>query len=450
VTDAPTAPQPITHARVFKIAMPIVLSNATVPILGAVDVGVVGQMGEAAPIGAVAMGAIILTTLYWVFGFLRMGTVGMVGQAEGAGDRNEVSALLTRALLIAGAGGVLLIVLQPLLFLGAFALSPATPEVESLARDYLFIRIWSAPFAIAVYALTGWLVAMERTTGVFWVQLVMNGVNVILDLWFVLGLGWGVEGVAIATVIAEITGAALGLYLCRAAFANPAWRDWSRVFERARLVRMMLVNVDILIRSLLLMIIFSSFVFLGARYGDVTLAANEVLIQFMYITAYAMDGFAFAAETLIARAYGRGQPERVRRSAIVTSTGGLTVCVTMALFFALAGPWLIDVMAKAPDVQQEARRYLWWMVAAPLVGCAAWMLDGIFIGATRGRDMRNMMLLSFLIYWTAVLTLLPLLGNHGLWAALLISFIARGITLGAKYPSLERSAASLSRSEQMI
>ncbi len=440
VTEAVAPPQPITHARVFKIAMPIVLSNATVPILGAVDVGVVGQMGEAAPIGAVAMGAIILTTLYWVFGFLRMGTVGMVGQAEGAGDRKEVSALLTRALLIAGAGGLLLIILQPLLFLGAFALSPATPEVESLARDYLFIRIWSAPFAIAVYALTGWLVAMERTTGVFWVQLVMNGVNVVLDIWFVLGLGWGVEGVAIATVIAEVTGAALGLYLCRAAFANPAWRDWTRVFERARLIKMMLVNVDILIRSLMLMIIFSSFVFLGARYGDVTLAANEVLIQFMYITAYAMDGFAFAAETLIARAYGRGQPERVRRSAIVTSTGGLVVCVTMSLFFALAGPWLIDVMAKSPDVQDEARRFLWWMVAAPLVGCAAWMLDGIFIGATRGRDMRNMMTLSFIIYWAAVLALLPLFGNHGLWAALLISFIARGITLGAKYPSLERAA----------
>ena len=441
MTDAPTAPQPITHRRVFKIAMPIVLSNATVPILGAVDVGVVGQMGEAAPIGAVAMGAIILTTLYWVFGFLRMGTVGMVGQAEGAGDRNEVSALLTRALLIAGAGGVLLIVLQPLLFLGAFALSPATPEVESLARDYLFIRIWSAPFAIAVYALTGWLVAMERTGGVFWVQLVMNGVNVVLDLWFVLGLGWGVEGVAIATVIAELTGAALGLYLCRAAFANPAWRDWARVFDRARLIKMMLVNVDILIRSLLLMIIFSSFVFLGARHGDVTLAANEILIQFMYITAHAMDGFAFAAETLIARAYGRGQPERVRRSAIVTSIGGLTVCITLAVFFALAGPWLIDVMAKAPDVQEEARAYLWWMVAAPLLGCAAWMLDGIFIGATRGRDMRNMMMLSFLIYWAAILILLPAMGNHGLWAALLISFIARGVTLGAKYPSLERSAA---------
>ncbi len=436
------APQEITHARVLKIALPIVLSNATVPILGAVDVGVVGQLGEAAPIGAVALGAIILSTLYWVFGFLRMGTVGMVGQAEGAGDRAEVSALLTRALLIAVAGGVLLIVLQPLLFMAAFALSPATEEVEDLARAYLSIRIWSAPFAIAVFALTGWLVAMERTAGVFWVQLVMNGLNVALDFLFVLGFGWGVEGVAIATVIAEVTGAGLGLYLCRAAFANPAWREWPRIFARARLIKMMLVNVDILIRSLLLMIIFSSFVFLGAQYGDVTLAANEVLIQFMYITAYAMDGFAFAAETLIARAYGRGERARVRRSAIVTGTGAAVLCGVMSAFFALAGPWLIDVMAKAPDVQAEARRYLWWMVAAPLVGCAAWMLDGIFIGATRGRDMRNMMMLSYVIYWAAIFALLPVLGNHGLWAALLISFIARGLTLGSRYPALERAAGA--------
>jgi MATE family multidrug resistance protein len=440
MAEPSAAPQPITHRRVWKIALPIVLSNATVPILGAVDVGVIGQLGEAAPIGAVAMGAIILSTLYWVFGFLRMGTVGMVGQAEGAGDRDEVSALLTRALLIAGAGGVILIALQSALFYAAFQLSPAPAEVETLARSYLAIRIWSAPAAISVYALTGWLVAMERSSGVFWIQLVMNGLNVALDFLFVLGFGWGVEGVAIATVIAEITGAGLGLYLCRAAFVNPAWRNWPRIFDRARLVRMMLVNLDILIRSLLLMIIFSSFVFLGGGFGDVTLAANQVLVQFMYITAYAMDGFAFAAETLIARAYGRGQPARVRRSAIVASSGGAAICLGMSAFFALGGPWLIDVMAKSPEVQDEARRYLWWMVAAPLVGCAAWMLDGIFIGATRGRDMRNMMLLSFIIYWAAILALLPLMGNHGLWAALLISFIARGITLGSRYPSLERAA----------
>jgi MATE family multidrug resistance protein len=434
-------PQPITDKRVLKIALPIVLSNATVPILGAVDVGVVGQMGEAAPIAAVGLGAIILSTVYWIFGFLRMGTVGLVGQAEGAGDRTEVSAILTRALMIAGVAGVCLIGLQALIFAGALWMAPATDEVEGLARSYLSIRIWSAPFAIAVFALTGWLVAMERTSGVFYVQLVMNGVNIVLDLVFVLGLGWGVEGVAIATVIAETLGACLGLYLCRAAFAVPAWRDWPRVFARDKLIRMAVVNTDILIRSALLMAIFTSFVFVGARFGTVTLASNEVLIQFMYITAYAMDGFAFAAETLIARAYGRGDPARVRRAAVVTSRWGFVICAAMSLFFAVLGPWLIDVMAKAPDVRADARQYIWWMVAAPIVGCAAWMLDGIFIGATRGRDMRNMMFLSALIYVFSLWVLLPIMGNHGLWLSLLISFIARGITLGMRYPALERSAS---------
>ena len=434
------APQPLTHRRVLKIALPIVLSNATVPILGAVDVGVVGQLGEAAPIGAVAMGAIILTTVYWIFGFLRMGTVGLVGQAAGAGDTAEVSTILTRALIIGGVAGVALIVLQPLIFMAAFALSPASDEVEALARTYLAIRIWTAPAAIAIYALTGWLVAMERTTGVFWVQLVMNGANILLDLWFVLGLGWGVEGVAIATVIAELLGAALALYLCRDAFKHPEWRNWVRVFDRAKLIRMALLNTDILIRSALLMTIFSSFVFLGAGFGDVTLAANEVLVQFMYITAYAMDGFAFSAETLIARAMGRSDRARVRRSAILTSGWGLVICVTTALGFAIFGPWIIDVMTKSPEVQAEARLYLPWMVAAPLVGWAAWMLDGIFIGATQGRDMRNMMIVSFVIYWAAVWALLPMFGNHGLWMALLISFIARGITLGLRYPALEAAA----------
>ena len=419
--------------------MPIVLSNATVPILGAVDVGVVGQMGEAAPIGAVGLGAIILSTLYWGFGFLRMGTVGLVGQAEGAGDTAEVAAWLTRALAVGFAGGAMLIVLQPLLFWAALQLAPASAEVESLARQYLSIRIWTAPAAIAVYALTGWLVAMERTGGVFWVQLTMNGLNILLDLLFVLVFDWGVPGVAFATVIAELTGAGLGLWFCRDAFARPDWRDWPRIFNRAKLVRMALLNTDILLRSAMLMIIFSSFVFIGARFGDVTLAANEVLVQFMYITAYAMDGFAFAAETLIARAIGRGDRGQLRRSALVTGTWGLVVCVTMALAFAALGGWIIDVMAKDPDVQRVARDYLPYMVAAPLIGCAAWMLDGIFIGATRSRDMRNMMAVSFAIYWGAIFLLLPLLGNHGLWLALLISFAARGVTLATRYRALEAS-----------
>jgi MATE family multidrug resistance protein len=188
------------------------------------------------------------------------------------------------------------------------------------------------------------------------------------------------------------------------------------------------------------MVIFSSFVFLGTRFGDVTLASNEVLVQFTYITAYAMDGFAFAAETLIARAMGRADASRLRRSALMTGFWGAVVCVTTALAFAIFGPWLIDLMAKSPEVQVEARIYLPWMVVTPLIGCVAWMMDGIFIGATQSRDMRNMMIVSFIFYWIAVWLFLPLWGNHGLWMALLVSFLVRGITLSLRYPALEAAA----------
>ncbi|MEO0362105.1 MAG: MATE family efflux transporter, partial [Pseudomonadota bacterium] len=301
----------VTHRRVFAIAAPIVLSNATVPILGAVDTGVVGQLGEAAPIGAVGMGAIIISFLYWAFGFLRMGTAGLAAQAIGAKDDDEVVALLVRGLLIAGAAGVGLILLQIPLFWAAFQISPASEEVEDLTRAYLSIRIWSAPAAIAVYALTGWLVAAARTREVLFIQLWMNGLNIALDVLFVLGFDWGVEGVAAATLIAEASGCAFGLWLCREAFAGTTWRDRALILIPERLKRMAVVNTDIMIRSVLLQIGFSSFLFRASAFDDVTLAANQILMQFLFITAHAMDGFAFAAEALVGNAHGAGDRARL-------------------------------------------------------------------------------------------------------------------------------------------
>ncbi len=432
---------PLTHKRVLTVALPVVLSNATVPILGAVDTGVVGQMGQAAPIGAVGIGAIALTAIYWIFGFLRMGTAGFTAQAHGAGRMGEVSALLSRAMIIALGAGFMIVALQlPLMWL-ALQTAPASAEVETMARSYMGIRIYGAPAAIGIYALTGWMIGLGRTRSVLIVQLWMNCLNIVLDLWFVLGLEWGVEGVAIATLIAEWSGLALGLWLCRDAVKTPAWKDWPRVFERAQMVQFARVNRDILLRSVMLQAIFMSFVFLGARFGDVTLAANHVLLQFLEITAYAMDGFAIAAETLVGQSMGARSAAQVRKAALMTSFWGLISVLITASIFALFGPAIIDLMTTAPDVRIEARAYLPYMIAAPLVGCAAWMLDGIFIGATRSADMRNMMALSATIYVVALLVLMPLVGNHGLWLALLISFIARGITLGWRYPALERAAA---------
>ncbi|UWQ20366.1 MATE family efflux transporter [Jannaschia sp. W003] len=432
----------LTHRRILRVALPIVLSNATVPILGAVDTGVVGQLGEAAPIAAVGVGAIVLTSVYWVFGFLRMGTTGLAAQALGRGETAEMSALLSRALLIAAAAGLLLIAGQAALFWGAFRVSPATEEVEGLARSYMQIRIWSAPAAIAVYGLTGWLIAQERTVAVLAIQLAMNGANIVLDLWFVLGLGWGVEGVAAATFLAEWGGAALALWFCRDAFRHPAWRDPARVFEGPRLRRMLAVNTDIMIRSVLLQATFTSFLLRGGAFGDVTLAANQVLLQFLYITAYALDGFAFAVEALVGRYFGAGDRARLRRAVAMCFGWGAGTVAVLALAFAAGGGGIVDLMATDPAVRAEARAYLPWMVAAPLVGVWSWMFDGVFIGATRTRDMRDMMVVSAAVYLAALLVLVPPFGNHGLWAALMISFAARGITLGARYPALERAAGT--------
>ncbi len=431
---------PLTHRRVLHIALPIVLSNATVPILGVVDTGVVGQLGEAAPIGAVGIGAVILTGFYWIFGFLRMGTAGLTAQAAGAKDDAEVAALLSRSLLIGfGAGAVMIIGQIPLFWL-AFKVSPASAEVESLARDYMAIRVWSAPATIALYGIIGWLIAQERTAGVFAIQVLMNGVNIILDIVFVLHFDFGVAGVGWATFIAEWGGLALGLWLCRDAFAGKAWRDSARVFDRVRLIRMGVVNSDILIRSVLLQAVFISFLFWGADFGDVNLAANQILLQFLHVTAYALDGFAAAAESLVGQALGAKNMRRLRRGAILTSGWGAAICAGLALVFAIGGPAAIDLMSTAPDVRETARIYLPYMVAAPIVGLAAWMLDGIFIGATRSRDMRNMMVISAVAYFAAVIPLMAVFGNHGLWLGLLFSFVVRGATLGWKYPGLEAAA----------
>lgn len=429
----------LTHKRILKLAIPIVLSNATIPILGAVDTGVIGQLGAAAPIGAVGVGAIILSSLYWVFGFLRMGTTGLTAQAIGAKQQGETAALLTRSLMIGIGAGVFIILLQIPFFWLAFKLAPASAEVEALAVTYLQIRVFSAPAAIALYGITGWLIAHERTRAVLVLQFWMNGLNIVLDLLFVLQFNWGVEGVAIATFIAEWTGLGLGLWLARFGFANGLWRDWVQIFDRIKLRRMAAVNGDIMLRSVMLQAAFTSFLFLGARFGDVTLAANQVLLQFMYITAYAMDGFVYASEALIGQALGARNLAVFRRSVYLSSFWGVASVLVMALAFALWGGWMIDVMTTAPDVRIEARRFLPWMVLAPLTGVACWMLDGIFIGATRSADMRNMMLISVVVYVISLWLLLEPFGNHGLWACMNLFFIARGVTLGWKYPSLEAS-----------
>jgi MATE family multidrug resistance protein len=420
----------LTHARVLRIALPIVLSNATVPLLGAVDTAVVGQIGLAAPIGAVGLGSVILSTIYWAFGFLRMSTSGLAAQAKGAGEATELRAVLLRALLVAFAVGLSAVALQGVLFNLAFQLSPASAEVERLARDYLTIRIWAAPASVAIYALTGWLIGVERTRAVLVLQLWQNAVNMALDLWFVLGLGWAVKGVATATLIAEVTGLILGLWLVRGAFA---WVGLAavraRLFDMRAIRRMFSASRDILLRTVLLQLAFTSFVFLSARAGDAELAANQILSQLFGITAFALDGFAFAAETLVGQAIGARRPGDLRRAMQLAFQWGAIGAAVLSLVLLVAGSRIVALMTTAADVRAAAGAVLPWLIVAPLIGFASWIWDGIFIGAMQTGAMLRAMLPSVALYVLAAAVLLPLFGNQGLWAALMAMNGARALTL---------------------
>lgn len=437
-------PAKVTHRRVLYLAIPVVLSNATMPILGAVDTAVVGQMGLAAPIGAVGIAAVIITAIFWLFGFLRMGVSGLTAQALGEKNITEANALLIRSLIIGFMVGLFFIILQSPVFFGALFISPASDDVKFLAKEYLNIRIYSGPAVIGLYGITGWLIAKERTKSIFLIQFLMNAINISLDLVFVLRLEMGVEGVAYASLIAEWSGFLIGLWLTKEAFGKSTWKNKKYIFDTIRLKKMAIVNSDILIRTLLLQAAILSFIFLGSSFDDNTLAANQILIQFLHIASYGLDGFAVASESLVGKAVGAKKINDLRQTVKVTSIWGAITIIFMTAFFGIFGDIFIKLMTTSIDIQNITTQYLPWMIMAPLAGGASWMLDGIFIGATRTTDMRNMMIISFIVYIISIIIFLPYFGNHGLWLALIIFYIARGITLGLRYNKIEISLTTKS------
>lgn len=433
---------PLTHRAVLAIALPVMISNVSTPLLGLVDTGVVGRIPGPANIGAVAVGASIFTSLFWAFGFLRMGTTGLTAQAFGARAPVEVAASLGRALLLAGAIGAALIALQRPLREIAFALYGASADVEGLARGYFDVRIWAAPATLANYALLGWFIGLGRTGVALVLQLVLNVTNIVLDVLFALVLGRGVEGVAAGTLVAEYVAAAAGVLFALAYLRrNGARIGVAQLLDTAKLGRTLAVNADIMIRSLALIGVFVWFVAHGARQGDVVLAANAVLTTFVSVAAYFLDGLAFAAEALIGRAVGAAQRAGLIAAAKLTTFWAIAVAALLSLGFALVGPVMIDLITIDPAARAAARDYLPWMAGVPILGVWAYQLDGIFIGATRTADMRNAMLATLAIYLAAWWLLTPY-GNHGLWAAFYVSYLARAGSLACYFPRLVRSVAA--------
>lgn len=430
-----------SHRETWRLAWPIIISNSSVPLLGAVDTAVVGHLPEPHYIGAVAIGALIFSFLYWGFGFLRMGTTGFVAQASGKGDATEVRSVLARALIISAviAAGVLII--QPVVLWLALLMIDGSSLVEGGAADYFYVRIWGAPAVLANYALMGFFIGIRNTKAALTVQIFMNGLNIILDLIFVIGFGWDVIGVAAATAISETLALILGLFLVRRELLRlgGVWQR-SAILSLAKMTRLLAVNFDIFIRTILLIFAFAYFTAQAAKEGDVTLAAVAVLMNFIHFMAFGLDGFAFAAEGMIGTAIGAKRPDKLREIVYVTGFWALIVACLYALVYLIFGPAIIDLLTGIDEVRARATEFLPWLIFMPLVAIWSYQIDGIFIGAVQSKEMRNGMIISFIAYMAAMHIFGELWGTQGLWGALVVFFVVRAVTLAVVYPRVERRA----------
>ncbi|WP_419901843.1 MATE family efflux transporter [Kiloniella sp.] len=428
------------YKRILTLATPLIISNLTVPLLGAVDTAVMGHLPDPAYIGGVAVGSTIFSFLFWGFGFLKMGTVGFTAQAFGADNKDEQQASLLRPIALSIVLGFLLILFQIPLLMLCVDLIDGSPQVRALSLDYSYIRIWSAPITLANYAVIGWLIGKGEPRLTFILQIIINTVNILLDLLFVIELGWGVEGVSLATVIAETVGLLAGVWIIlkRSNFLNQNI-NWTNVFEATHIRALFTVNRDIFIRTLCLIFSFAYFTRIGAGLGDNTLAANAVLMHFLYFSSYGLDGFAHAAEITTGYAKGKKDNREFRSVVKASSFMALLTSVAFSLIFFAAGNVIIGLFTDIESVKETAQAYLLWVILLPMVSVGSFQLDGIFIGTTQTKELRNAMIQSLIIFLASTWVFVPLWGNNGLWLSMAIYMASRGLTLLRYYPALARS-----------
>lgn len=435
---SPATSSKVTTAQVFAIAGPAMVANLTTPLIGIVSTTAIGRLGDATLLGGVAMASVLFDCMFWLFAFLRMSTVAFTAQSVGAGEVSELRAILVRGFIVAALIGTALIVLQiPLaaVLLGAMG---GSEGVTRAAKTYFTIRIWSAPLALGNYVVLGWLIGQARAKLALGTQISINLINMAATMLLVLVFDFGIAGAAIAAVIAEAAGLLLGVVIARRLQGRLAVPR-ATLFDRAKLMRMLAVNRDIMIRTASLITAFLFFTAQGARAGDITLAANAVLNNFLLISAFFLDGLANAAEQLCGRAYGARDRNAFAGAVRLVLIWGFGFAIAVAAAFALFGTSFIDTMTASTEVRRIARDYLPFVVVAPLLGVFAFAYDGVYIGATWARDMRNLMVLSLLVFLTAWFALRPF-GNAGLWGALLAHYAARGGLEAMRYPALLRKS----------
>jgi MATE family multidrug resistance protein len=418
----------------WRIAAPMILSNVSVPLLGMVDTGVTGHLDNSAYLGAVALGATIFTFIYMGMNFLRMGTTGIAAQSFGAGDNDGLRASLGQALIVG-----LLIALALITFrapIGRLALGRlgGDPETQFYAAQYFNVRIWSAPGTLANYVLVGWFIGLQNARVPLLIFLTINLTNIALDLLFVVVLGMTVDGVALASVIAEYSGFVVG-----ATFAIFTLKKheghWplDRLTNFAAYRAFFAINTNLFVRTMALMFTLSFVTAQSARLGGRVLAANAILLNFQYLTSFGLDGIAHAAEALVGKAIGEDRRDALVHSVNLTLKWSVIFALGFTAVYLLAGPLIISILTDLPDIRETAIRYLPWMIASPLVSVWCFLYDGVYVGATRAREMRNIMVFSTLFVFLPAWYLLQPLGNDGLWLAFLLFMAARGIGMHVGY-----------------
>lgn len=413
--------------QVFKLALPSIISNITVPLLGIIDLTIVGHMGDVIYIGAIAIGTMIFNVLYWLFGFLRMGTSGMTSQALGRRDLTEAMRLLIRSLTIGTAIALIFILFQLPIRWMALSIMQPTEQIAEQAAIYFSICIWGAPAMLGLYGLTGWFIGMQNTRTPMLVSIFQNIVNIVASVTFVFGFGMKIQGVALGTLTAQWTGFLLALYCWKRYYGRLAEYNWKDdLFKRSTMVRFFAVNRDIFIRTLFLVGVNFFFISAGSRQGAIILSVNTLLMTLFTLFSYVMDGFAYAGEALSGKYYSAANKLAFDRVYNSLFAWGAIMAVAFTLVYAVGGNGFLMLLTNEVVVVQSAEAYFWWAVMIPIVSVSAFVYDGIFIGLTATRGMLVSSVVSALVFFALYLALQSYLGNHALWLAFIVYLGLRG------------------------
>jgi MATE family multidrug resistance protein len=418
----------------WRIAAPMILSNISVPLLGMVDTGVTGHLDSPTYLGAVAIGGTIFTFLYLGMNFLRMGTTGIAAQNYGAGDYDALRVSLGQALIVSFGIALVILLLQAPIGAVSLALLGGDAETQAHAATYFYIRVWSAPGTLANYALIGWFLGLQNARVPLYVFLTINLTNIVLDLLFVIVLGMDVDGVALASVIAEYTGLALGVtFVLRELRRHPGHWIRERLTKLSAYMAFFSVNANLFVRTMALMFTFAFVTAQGARLGPAILAANALLMNFQNLTSLGLDGIAHAAEAMVGKAVGKKDKRELQETVALTLRWSLYFAAGFTALYVVAGPLIVHILTDLPDVRATAMTYLPWLIASPLISVWCFLYDGVYVGMTRAREMRNIMVISTICVFLPLWFVSQPLGNHGLWFALMGFMASRGIGMHLGY-----------------